>query len=92
MDPDDTDSKDNDVSDTGIETDRKQADIHVEGNVVCAISAAGPLAVSAISSPITAPSVTAMTVTAGNVLLNQAKADNIEISATNIDGMLIYSC
>ena len=91
MDPNDTDRKDNDVSDTGIEPKRKKDGIHVHGNVACSISTADQLAVSAITSPITAQSVTDMKVTAGNVLVSQAKSDNMKIRATTIGGMLIFS-
>jgi hypothetical protein len=91
MDPNDTDRKDNDVSDTGIVPERKEDGIHVHGNVACSISAAGQLEVSAITAPITAHSVTDMKVTAGNVLVSQAKSDNMKIRATNIGGKLIFS-
>ena len=91
MDPNDTDRKDNDVSDTGIEPERKKDGIHVHENVACSISTSGQLAVSAITSSITAQSVTDMKVTAGNVLVSQAKPDNMNISAINMGGMLIYS-
>jgi molybdopterin-binding protein len=63
--------------------DAQKDGIHVHGNVACSISTAGQLAVSAITSPITAQSVTDMNVTAGNVLVSQAKSDNMKIRATN---------
>ena len=88
MDPNDIDRKDSDVSDTGIDTERKQADIHVEGNLVCAVSSAGPLAVAAVTSPVTAHSVTGMKIIAANVPIGQAKSNNLKIKATSISGML----
>lgn len=91
MNRNDTDSKDKDIADTGKETESKKDDIHVKGNIACAISSVGQLAVAAVTSPITAQSVTDMKITAANVPINQANADLLTIRASNISGMLIYS-
>ena len=93
MDPNDTDRKANDVSDTCIEPARKSKkdDIYVPENLACSISSAGQLAVAAINSPITAQSVTDMKVTASSALVSNVKCDTMKMKATSVGGMLIYS-